>query len=157
SVSLARVDRLEHVEIGGRFDRSLCVARRLRQVDHDVVGRERRIEGEVDFADQLFVRASGAEGVAAGDDLPALDPEAEDCRVGRLCVDHQNCQGSDNKLLHTSSTKNAKAAKDAELHSTNLMAPRWCGCWTAWDVPRNWRRPSSPGGSGARSSPSSRS
>ena len=51
-------------------------------VDDDVVGGKGGIEPEVDPAHELFVRTRGAERSAIQHDLPALDAEPHDVRLG---------------------------------------------------------------------------
>src|SRR5262245_50911852 len=68
----------EDVEIGGEFDQALLVALRLVEIDYDLIVRIVRVDGEVDFGDDLFVGARqsellAVEQVGAGDDLYAGD------------------------------------------------------------------------------------
>ena len=68
----------EDVKIGGEFDQALLVARRLVEIDYDLIVRIVRVDGEVDFGDDLLVSARQAEllaveQVGAGDDLYAGD------------------------------------------------------------------------------------
>jgi hypothetical protein len=64
----------EDVKIGGEFDQALLVARRLVEIDYDLIVRIVRVDGEVDFGDDLLVSARqpellAVEQVGAGDDF----------------------------------------------------------------------------------------
>ncbi|PYR33257.1 MAG: hypothetical protein DMF93_25635 [Acidobacteria bacterium] len=58
------------------------VARRELQIHDRAVARQIGVEGEVDLADQLFVRTGGAELAPAQHDLAPLDPKPHNARVG---------------------------------------------------------------------------
>ena len=57
AVALRRVLRLEDLEIGGELDQPGGVARRLVEIGDDPVARVRRIDDEVDLADDQLVGA----------------------------------------------------------------------------------------------------
>src|SRR5262245_57901357 len=68
----------EDVKIGGEFDQALLVARRLVEIDYDFIVWIVRVDGEVDFGDDLLVSARQAEFLAveqvgAGDNFYAGD------------------------------------------------------------------------------------
>ena len=67
AVAAAEVDRLEDVEVGGELDEAGGVARREVEVDDGGQAGRRRVDGEVDLADQALVGARIAEGGAGGE------------------------------------------------------------------------------------------
>ena len=78
AVAAARIDRLQHVEVGAGLDLAARVARRELEIDDFAVARQGRIEAEVDLADELFVRTGGAERAAVQDHLAPLDAQPHD-------------------------------------------------------------------------------
>ena len=66
AVALRGILGLQHIQIGGKLDQSLRVARSAVQVDDDLVVRELGIDGKIDLADDLFIVHHG-EIMALGD------------------------------------------------------------------------------------------
>ena len=86
AVALARIDRLQHVEVGGDFDQALRVSRRELQIDDDVVGGKVGIEGEVDLADEFLVRRRRRRTAGREHDFAALDAQPGDAGVAAAAV-----------------------------------------------------------------------
>jgi hypothetical protein len=75
------------------------VARRQLQIDDLAVARQRRVEAEVDFADQLFVRSRGTERSPVQDHFPPLDAQPYHARVGRRRGEPQH-HGYEKEVAH---------------------------------------------------------
>ncbi len=93
AVAARGIDRLQQVEVGGELDEALRILRREIEIDDAAVLRQRRIEREVDFARELFVRPRGAERLAVEDDLAPFDPEPGHARGGVQRAEENGDQG----------------------------------------------------------------
>ena len=75
AIAASRVEGLQQIEVRRELDQALRILRREIQVDDAAVLRPRRIEGEINFAGEFFIRPGGAERAAVEDRLAAFDPE----------------------------------------------------------------------------------
>src|SRR5262245_53472926 len=78
AITAVQIPGPENVEVGGELDQSLPVARRLVEINDDLVVWVVRVNSEVDFGDDLLVSARQAklfavEQVGAGDNFNAGD------------------------------------------------------------------------------------
>src|SRR5262249_37516100 len=83
AVAPPRVYGLQQVKVGAELDLALRIPRCELQIDDRLIRRQQRIDRELDFADELFVRSGGVERTAAEHRLAPLDPQADDPRVNR--------------------------------------------------------------------------
>src|SRR5208282_2921425 len=80
-VSLVHVLRLQEIEVGGKFDLTLRVARCFVEVDDQLVVKILRIHREVDAADDFLVGASQSEHAAIQDVGSRNNLDSRDMRV----------------------------------------------------------------------------
>src|SRR5262249_32631480 len=78
AVTTVQIFGPEDVEVGGELDQALFVARSFIKINDDFVVRIARVNGEVDFSDDLLVGSGQSEllaieEVCAGDDLNPSD------------------------------------------------------------------------------------
>jgi len=104
AVAAARVDRFQHVEVGGRLHLATRIPRPERQIDDGAIAWKTRIEAEVDLADEFFVRAGGAERAAVEDDFAPLDAQTGDARFGDRGDERQH-QRRDEDSTHSAPLK----------------------------------------------------
>ena len=99
--------RLDHVEVGRELDLARRVSRRLVEIGHDAVRRQRRIHGEEDLSRQLLVRTGGAEGLAADEIAARLHIDADDLGERRRGGDQEQqdraCEGGEHVNLSVGS------------------------------------------------------
>ena len=61
AIAMRGITRFQHVDVGRKLHESLFIARRLIDIRNDPVSRVGRIDGEIGFADETFVRTRGPE------------------------------------------------------------------------------------------------